>query len=476
MLRCFDNDDAFRDYSFDCYGYPTKMLRLPFSAPPPGLRSIADGLTTFLDERHGNRSKIFLVSHSLGGLISRQMIVSELRAGRTPRIEKLALIAVPNSGSMLANVGSLVSLRHRQLKRLSRDDEALRSLNADWEQLKVEEAIAVRYIVGGCDRVVPHESAVPYVDRERNKSLLIDADHRSIIRPKDVDDIRFRTVRRFLLEREGSASVGNVSAEHENKTATRSPDPLFDAYTPVDSPFYVERQIDRIVMEALGTGHIWLVGASGVGKTAALRRAGYESGWALNHISLGGYVIDTPTKIFNALASELANLCGYADPLGKEADFGACCSYIKTVLRQFSQDDVIATVIEELPVPAEDLGKVVDQAGILVESLSTDPSLNRRAVFAFSSIKSPENVTGKAREKIQLLNIGTWSKADSRKLVDLLANSIRPHLSDEEREKIVECSLGSPRFIKQLFRKWRSMLPDNDNLPVLLAQVRSEQL
>jgi pimeloyl-ACP methyl ester carboxylesterase len=152
MLECFGRDPAFDGYALDCYSYPTMLLRMPFTAPAPGLRSIADGLRTFLDEQHSERRDIILVGHSLGGVVTRQLVVSELRANRPLRVRGLALIGVPNSGSMLASVGRLISFPHRQLKRLARDDEGLMGINIDWEQLKVEDQLPVRYVVGGCDK------------------------------------------------------------------------------------------------------------------------------------------------------------------------------------------------------------------------------------------------------------------------------------------------------------------------------------
>lgn len=476
LVRCVRSDEAFARHTLDFYSFPTKLIRLPFAAPLPGLRSIAEGLTTFIQERHGDKQEIWLVAHSLGGLIVRQMVVAELRSSRTLKVTKIALIAVPNNGSMLASVGSLVSFPHRQLKRLSRDDEALRSLNADWEQLKVEELISVRYIVGGCDRAVPHESAVPYVGRE-NKALLIDADHRSIIRPRDIDDIRYQTVRRFLLESVNPCKVSSpASVMPVAKKPSRAADPLFDAYTPTDDIYYLDRTIDRVVSEALGTGHIWLAGSSGVGKTAVLRRAAYQSGWRLNHINLGGYVISSSIDLFRALAGELSSLLDVTHSQNSGDDFGHCCQNIRSMLLQRPSDTVIANIIEELPVSEDMLEDIAKHAAILIDSLMSDQNLHGRVVFAFSSFKPPKIVSGKIRDKLQMLNMGTWSTYETFQLVELLASALKPELNAEEREKIVIGARGSPRFVKQLFRKWKYQIGPVGPLSELIEKVRLEQV
>lgn len=475
MARCIGDDRAFKGYTVDYYGFPTKLIRLPFSAPLPGLRGIADGLTTFLDERHHSRSEIYLVAHSLGGVIARQMIVSQLRSGRELKVAKLALIAVPNSGSMLANVGSLISFHHRQLKRLTKDDEGLLSLNADWEQLKVEEIVRVRYVVGGCDRVVPHSSAVPYVNRDNDKSLLIDADHRSIVKPKDCDDIRYTTIRRFLLKNSDDTKAVESGVREDRRVNLKGPDPLFDAYTPADAVYYVNRNIDSIVGEALGAGHIWLAGESGVGKTATLRRAAYENGWGLNHINLGGYEIADPLKLFHAMAHELASLAAHDEQLDPLADFGHCFSFMRRVLARFPSDKTIANVIEEMPISPDKLGDVANHAATFLEALMGDPSLHGRMAFAFSSLRTPETMGAKAREKIQVLNMGTWLGSETRRLVEMLAAVLKPELSHEDREWISTAANGSPRFVKQVFRKWRNGASGAD-LGQMLAAVRTEQI
>lgn len=474
MVGCFAKDEDFRHFTIDYYKYPTKLIRLPFTPPLPGLRSIAAGLTTFLDENYGRRSSLILVAHSLGGLIARQMIVSEMRAGRPCRIDKLALIATPHTGSMLASVGNLVSFPNQQLKRLAQDDEALRSLNADWEQLKVEEHTAVRYIIGGCDRAVPQASAVPYVDKSLKQALIIDANHRSIIAPDDLSDIRYKTVRRFILEE--TAPLGPIEGiqDHRGRPRRRA-DPLFDAYTPDDAPYYIERAIDQVVRESLGNGNVWLLGASGVGKTASLRRAVYQSGWELNHVNLGGYQVHTATELFRAMTREVATIAEFEKLLSTDSDVGQCCTYLKSVLQSFSEDRTIATVVEELPLPPNELIIFIEQVRILLESIAIDQALHGRAVFAFSSLKNPGSLSSRVHERMQFLNLGDWSNLEITQLIELLSITLRPILTEKDKVDIALAAKGSPRFVKRLFRSWRNGTDDKAPLATLLNKLRLEE-
>ena len=491
MFQCFADDDAFSDWTLDCFDFPTVMFRLPLMPPLPGLRGIAEGLKTFIEERHGSRSSIALVAHSLGGLVARQFIVSELRAGNHHGISKLALIAVPSNGSSLASVGSLVSFRHRQLRRLARDDEALNGLNIDWEQLSVEENLDVRYVLGGRDRAVPHDSAVPFFGRQ-NKSMLISADHASIIQPKDIEDIRYKTIRRFI--KDGSISSGASHDQipaHRQSNPTQIPlpssqvwvrtaDPLFDVYTPLDEPFYVARSFDNILLQALGSGNVWLVGNSGVGKSAALRRVVYQNGWHLNHISLAAYEISTATQLFRAMCIELGAIAHIDDVPAINQPLSEMFAFLKRVLREFSPDLIITNVIEEMPV---DCDVLADFAELIVKFLGTiigEIDLNLRVQFALSSLldltKGSKPISEKARERIHLIPLEAWSYQDLARLVVVLGSTLGYELSPESQRKVVAAASGSPRFVKQIFRLWRAGMGEENSLDELIERVRSEQV
>jgi pimeloyl-ACP methyl ester carboxylesterase len=491
MLDCFKSDEEFQDWALDCFHFPTCQFQLPFFPPPPGLRGIAEGLKTFIEERHGARSLIALVAHSLGGLVARQFIVSELRAGKHHHIDKLALIAVPSSGSALASVGSLVSFRHRQLLRLSRDDEGLRGVNIDWEQLNVEGSVEVRYILGGRDLAVPHDSAVPFFGRD-NRSMLINEDHRSIVQPAGKDDIRYRTIRRFVLNPKPSTKLAvsepiaapvEVLAPTEGRTPSRRgrpADPLFEAYTPRDEPFYVTRNFDIILMQTLGSGHVWLFGESGVGKSAALRRAVQQSGWHLNHLSLAGYEVANPLQLFRALCVELASMAAVGDLLPQDCALSELFLFLKRILRAFPADLIIANVVEEMPLECDGLAEFAELLAKFLTSLVGEPDLYRRVQFALSSLQDVgtacKPISAKTREQIQLIPAERWPVHDGRRLVELLASTLKLELTSESQEKIAISAAGSPRFIKQVFRHWRNGTFGRPSVDQLIERVQGEQV
>lgn len=473
MAKCVSEDADFANVEMDYYTYPTRLIRLPFTPPLPGLRDLADGFRTFLEERHRFKKNVLIVAHSLGGVIARQTIVSAFRSGHLNNITKLALLASPSTGSQLANVGSVVSFAHRQLKQLCRDQHGLAAINIDWEQMKIEEKIQVKYILGGSDRVVPSESAAPYIGRD-NKAVLINADHRSIVAPDDAQDIRYKTVKRFLLD---DSVAGQKVPTSTITSIKRIADPLFDVYTPKEEPYYLVRSFDNVLSNVLASGHVWLSGESGIGKSAAARRAVYSSGWKLYHINLSGREINNPLALIDAIASEIATVTEQVS-FSRNSSLAEQISSMKKALVAARTDQIAANLVEEMPVKEEHIGASANLIAQVLEHIDADERLNGQVRFIFSSRKPISGALGvldsKAREKIQFLPVETWTEIDIARLVQLLAPAIRPNLSLGDEQYISAASKGSPRFVKMMFRHWRNGTSNNQSVEYLCSQVAKE--
>lgn len=181
------------------FSYPTMLWRHLFSQKAPRIQELASGLRTQIENRYADFGSVALICHSLGGLVARQYLLEEVKAGRKLRVSHLCLIAVPNDGADLARVGSLLSWRHAQLKQLCRDSDLLQILNDDWATMGVEGKVQVRYVIGTNDRVVDRRSAQGYWGN-RSVATILGADHRSIVKPTQADDDVVIVVRRFLQE------------------------------------------------------------------------------------------------------------------------------------------------------------------------------------------------------------------------------------------------------------------------------------
>lgn len=198
----------------DHFTYPTFILRLPFGRKYPGIHTLADALATQIENKYPPDVEIFLVCHSLGGLIGKQYIVNLLSAQKHPlRVRSLLLYAVPNNGAAAASVAKLISWRHPQLRHLCTDSDAIRSLSQAWQQTKAEEAVQVKYIVGGQDAVVSEHSARESWSNAKVE-VLIDRGHIDIVKPTNRGDLAYLICRKCLIE---SSLVTLAKSEEDGK-------------------------------------------------------------------------------------------------------------------------------------------------------------------------------------------------------------------------------------------------------------------
>jgi predicted alpha/beta hydrolase family esterase len=180
------------------YSYPTSLLRLPFSRRPPKIQELADGLRTLLNYKFSSFSRVALVAHSLGGLIARRYVIEEVKSGRKPRAEKIALFAVPNNGAQLARAASLISWRHNQLAQLTRVSDLVESINEDWVKCKLDELVDTKYIIGTQDRVVDRFSAAGHWGNERSETI-VGRGHIDIVKPTSADELSVQILRQFIF-------------------------------------------------------------------------------------------------------------------------------------------------------------------------------------------------------------------------------------------------------------------------------------
>lgn len=469
LLDLIGGDPAFNHATLDCYAYPTSLWALPkkLFAPPPGIQEIVEGLQTFLHDRFAGYNRVDLVAHSLGGIVARACVVEELRAGTLLPLRKLALIAVPNTGSSLAAVGRQVSFRHVQLKALTRGSAELCATNEAWRNEAVPERIDVQYILGGQDRCVSRESGCN--DTAARPMMLINANHRNIVSPVDRHDGRYTILTRFLLAGTTPRSV-----------PLRSADPLFEIYKPEHEPYYVERDFDLGLATAISAGHIWVCGKSGVGKTAALRRAVDRNRWDMSPINLSSYEDCSPLGMICALADELSLLATERPAQLAERSFEAACRSIRASVGALCVNETRAVIVEEIPLGENALPEFLDYLSRLLHAISGEKHVADRLVFAFSSIVDLSmaglTISAKTRECFQILPDPAWSLDDLRTLTRMLAGKLEKPFSVADIDRICVAAEGRPRFVKQLFRQYRNRSNQGDPLDELIGRLQGEQL
>ncbi|AZD62792.1 hypothetical protein C4K18_4843 [Pseudomonas chlororaphis subsp. aurantiaca] len=165
----------------------------------PGIQDLAEGLRSFINAFHSDKSEIILIGHSMGGLVLRQYIVTELKRNTETRIRAAIMIATPHQGADLARIGASLSWKHTHLKQLAKGQDILRTILEDWTSLNVENRIDALYITGGVDAIVDRQSSMPYFGNVKFENL-INYGHINVIKPEHPGDIRYVVIKKFISE------------------------------------------------------------------------------------------------------------------------------------------------------------------------------------------------------------------------------------------------------------------------------------
>lgn len=216
--KLIKNDEAFTGYEVEIYEYPTSLIRaksivekfsklLSWIIPQsklPTIQEIAEGLRSELRIRYAEYQEIYLVTHSMGGLVARKYLIDFLKDDPSQlRIKKLLLYAVPNNGSDWAELSRLY--KHEQIAQLAKKSDFMVLLNKENRFYKLEEHLDVLYVIGLQDAVVDEHSALGYWGNTQYESL--HKGHMDIVKPKDANDLSYLVLKKFLVSETFSPKV-----------------------------------------------------------------------------------------------------------------------------------------------------------------------------------------------------------------------------------------------------------------------------
>ena len=422
-------ESDFANYRIDSFSYQTAVISLPFGIRIPTISEIASGLSTEINHRYKEHSAIFIVAHSMGGLIARQFVLGEMKSGRPVGRYRLIMYGTPNDGVALANLAGELGI-HGQLGSMKGSADFLATLNADWDRLEVGAALPVRYVVGGGDQVVTPSSA-GFSEKTSTFDLAIDLNHSSIV---DVSkELPFQILTNFVKQ-----------------SSMKDGDPLFTVYNIGDEPYYLVRsRTDAAVGRAISARHVWLYGASGVGKTSLLRRNALSGGWKLVTTTLSTIGTQDSLSLQSGFLARIADALG-RDVFQSSEEFIQCCKGI-------SQLAPVCFLIEEIPFPDS---QTYDETSLwfsrIAERLDAENSTCGRVRLAFSSINPPatdgSTTSNQIRDRISFIEAPMWGIDDLSALLELIVTRLNLQISKEDRSQIVASSNGHPRFVKQVVR------------------------
>ena len=473
MLQVFVQCRELDHIAYDCYTYPTSLIRMPFGKKMPSIQELASGLKTFIDGHYAHKQKVIIVAHSLGGLVARHYVLEQLKARHNHKIEGVILYASPLSGSGWS-FASKLSWRHAHLKQLSVKTDFLNGMNRDWVTLQAEDKIKLFSVIAGIDAIVSPESSLPYIGAQ-NFATIIDHGHISITKPQSLDDLRFIYLKNFICKVFDKNSTVDKAPASPLPLAFGCKDVLFDAYTNSVEEYYLSRREDEVVLAAVQSSNIWVSGPAGVGKTAVLRRLSGNSDWDLQHVILDSYRDLSALQLMKEICNILLDRSGIEDILPSTATQQELFTEFRKVFGRLLSQRPLAVLVEEIPLPSGvEYSNFLDlcyQVSLLAETFNHKGKI----VWLFSSIRDPKKEikpgVPKLFEKIQFIEFGTWKSDDIEALIEIITDTLSIDMTREELELIVSDCKGSPRFVKTLFRRARNEVGAKTDLSKLCSSV-----
>lgn len=160
------------------------------------ITEIAQLLRTEFDVNLCDYEKVFIIAHSMGGLVSKACILGHLEETQSTAVKGFISLAVPHTGAKIANIGSFLS-SNVQLADLNVLSDAVYDLSREW--VSATAPPPTKYIYGAHDKYVDKKSALA-IESLKKDSFAFDEDHNSICKPKSHDETIYKAVVKYIIE------------------------------------------------------------------------------------------------------------------------------------------------------------------------------------------------------------------------------------------------------------------------------------
>jgi len=149
---------------------------------------------------------IIIVAHSMGGLITKSLIIDDLKNFGETKVKLFVSLAVPHLGADIATLGKLIS-SNLQIENLNSVSEFLVSLNEAW--IKTDNKPITKYFYGGFDNIVARTSAKA-IEKGDKDVVSVTHDHNSITRPEGKDDVVVSATVKFIKDIQSNIDIDSA--------------------------------------------------------------------------------------------------------------------------------------------------------------------------------------------------------------------------------------------------------------------------
>ena len=178
------------------------------------ISELSNNLSNHLRITLNQYDSIYIVAHSMGGLITKSLISDELKRNGWTKVKLFMSLAVPHQGSSGAVLGGLIS-NNLQIDNLNPVNSFINTLNQRW--INLDSKPSTKYFYGSYDQVVTKHSAIA-IDKIEKDIISVAEDHNSISKPESSDAIVCNGVRQFLEEAHQHTLLGDIGYQKLSST------------------------------------------------------------------------------------------------------------------------------------------------------------------------------------------------------------------------------------------------------------------
>jgi len=188
--------DIFENYDVRFFDYPSGILN------DPKIQTLAKALRTSIEHDYPEYDEIVLVCHSMGGLVAKKYLLDEIKFHEVDilKVKKVIFYDTPHNGADIANYGKIFP--NKQIKQMATTSDFIEFLNTDIYTLDISQYICMKYVIAEQKyksiKVVSTMSAQA-IWANRDTETLIDKHHVDCCKPKDIDDLSYKILKKFVL-------------------------------------------------------------------------------------------------------------------------------------------------------------------------------------------------------------------------------------------------------------------------------------
>lgn len=230
-------------------------------------------------------------------------------------------------------------------------------------------------------------------------------------------------------------------------------DVLFELYKKEFAPYFLRRDIDKLVESYLEGHSLWIYGISGAGKSTSISHALQTMEKNILLVNMAGINSDSLESIFEWIYNEIADLVG--ETTIAPHSYQLCIKAIISLLDKHYAGQQVYVLVEEIPFEGDAFKTFVTSfSSLVVTDRLTGTSADVH--FVLSSIDNPMHyVSGslqKVKSMVKFLEFGYWSDEECEKLIDLINGHLHIHSIKDKSNMIKQCG-NLPRPIKDVFRE-----------------------